>query len=88
MGTSTARIYRTIYLVIYGPVRETVNLVFGCDNCVFFFPLYDLFLYTNSETSDTFLPCACSCFVILYFRYTAFSRYLRYSLFSFPFSVC
>jgi hypothetical protein len=41
MGTSTARIYRTIYIIIYGPVRETGNLGFGFD----YFPFYDLFVY-------------------------------------------
>jgi hypothetical protein len=40
MGTSTARIYRTIYIVIYGPVRVTANLGFRRDYCFLF---YDLF---------------------------------------------
>lgn len=64
MGTSTARIYRTIYIVIYGPVREMSNL--GLDVTFFFF-FTSFFLYTNSETSDTsLLPRACSCFVLLF----------------------
>ena len=36
MGTAAARIYRTIYIFIYGPVRETTNLGFGCDPFCFF----------------------------------------------------
>lgn len=47
MGTAAARIYCTIYLFIYGPVRETANLGFGCNPCLFVFP-FTILLNTSS----------------------------------------
>jgi len=64
MGTSAARIYRTIYIVIYGPVRTLVL-------DVNFFPFYDLFCIQTPKLAIPPLPRALALALYFSFGYTA-----------------
>jgi len=84
MGTSTSRIYRPIYIFIYGLVREeSANFAYFGFVFAFFLFLFCFYdLDANPPSNQRYLPPLLLCAFSFGHRSHSTSRYLRYSFVS------